>query len=199
MTTAFFDDDDRKDSKPAQQSPGDDSGSRPGVVPRQKRRAITPPERRGLAPDDELRHFVEAYLGQSRDLYPQLADSDLLPPPTSANVDRLVAEFKRRHAGNPTAAPGLVQRVRDLAPELELAAAYARVSAAGSNPKSLADQNGACVRCARSHVRFIPLDYIYADHAWTGKYPKRRGSPVSPPGPVSSFRLESARPPVRSA
>jgi DNA invertase Pin-like site-specific DNA recombinase len=60
-------------------------------------------------------------------------------------------------------------------PDLSLASAYARVSAHQSNPKSLTDQISACSRRARSDGRFIPLDYIHADFAWTGRYPRRRG------------------------
>jgi len=132
-----------------------------------------PAEKRGLPPANELRQFVADYLGFSRDLFPALAQTDLLPEPTPENVDRLVSDFEARHRSVLPDHNWIAEIL--LAAGIKPAGGYGRVSARQSNPKSLNDQAHSCQRRACTDGRFIPLQYFFLDFVKSGILPRRPG------------------------
>lgn len=150
----------------SQPDPGDDPLPRPA---RKRRRAK---EDRGLPPDSELKNLARTYLETQRRLWLDLLRAGLLPEPTDAVIDEMVADFKARHR------TGVV----DVAAVLpftklgfNLGGNYDRYSADNSNPSSILDQMVNSLRKARDEKRFVSWSYVFADYSVSGMDRSRQG------------------------
>lgn len=127
---------------------------------------------RGLAPPDQLADLVRTYLERQRRHWPEIVQANLLPEPTNAVIQEMVADFQQRHRGNEFSAE-TARRYLRFSPKL--GGAYGRYSCDNSNPLSVADQLVKILDKARSEDRFIPWTYVFADYSVTGLDASRQG------------------------
>lgn len=139
------------------------------LLPRATRRHKRARRDRGLPTDGELRNLAAAYLNEQRTLWPNLADTALLPAMCDAVRDRMVADFKSRHRG------GEVEPVDARLKTQTTGGCYVRYSSDNSSPTSNVDQMVNCLRKAESEGRFIPWSYVFADYGVTGMDASRQG------------------------
>ncbi len=119
------------------------------VLPRALRRHRRAKADRGLPPDQELKNLATAYLEQQRKLWPELAESGVLPEPSEAVIGAMLDDFKARHRG------GAVAKIDPRLKSPKAGGCYARYSSENSNPKSIIDQMVNCLRKARDEGHFI--------------------------------------------
>lgn len=149
------------------------TGGRVGApLPRPARHKKKSRADRGLAPPDQLADLARTYLEKQRRHWPELVQANLLPEPTDAVIQEMVADFQQRHRGNEFSAETARRFLRS---SVKLGGAYGRYSCDNSNPLSVADQLVKILEKARSENRFIPWTYVFADYSVTGLDASRQG------------------------
>ncbi|MCA9054935.1 MAG: recombinase family protein [Planctomycetaceae bacterium] len=127
---------------------------------------------RGLPPIADLAKLAEVYLCEQRRLWPELANSGLLPEPTEDIVQQMAEDFQARHRGavpDVNAMDPFHKLVR------RLGGAYCRYSCDNSSTNSILDQMTNCLQRAQAEDRFIPWQYVHADYSVTGRDSSRVG------------------------
>jgi DNA invertase Pin-like site-specific DNA recombinase len=125
---------------------------------------------KGLPARRELEKLARVYIRVSRQHYPQLAKTGILPPDTDEAAAGLAEEFEGRFLSGDVPVVAAAS-----APQLRVAAAYCRYSDDNSSARSLDDQlEGMIVRAAREG-RFIPWGYVFADASISARTSLRRG------------------------
>jgi len=144
------------------------------LQPRPKRKRNRKSSDRGLPPDAEIRRLAQAYLETQWELWPELANSEMLPKYSDAIVERMVEEYKQRHRSG-----RLTTDAAELFKEYEqnvlMGTVYCRYSCDNSSPLSIIDQLHNTLVTARDERRFIPWEFVFADYSVSGLDSSRRG------------------------
>lgn len=118
--------------------------------------------------------MARMYLDKQRELWPELADSELLPSRTDDVLDRMVDEYKRQHRNGQVNAKAVMSKI-GRRPNLLLATTYCRYSCDNSSPLSIIDQLYNALVKAHEERRFVPWEFVFADYSVSGLDSGRRG------------------------
>ena len=144
------------------------------LQPRPKRKRNRKSSDRGLPPDAEIRRLTKAYLKTQWELWPELANSEMLPKSSDAIIERMVEEYKQRHrTGRLTT--DAANLFKEYGQEVLMGTVYCRYSCDNSSPLSIIDQLHNALVTAREERRFIPWEFVFADYSVSGLDSSRRG------------------------
>lgn len=141
------------------------------LIKRTERKQHRKDQLKGLPSREVIRSLAKVYLTEQRVLWPDLANTPLLPSPEDETaIDRMADVFEQRYRS------GKLPERPSLHPAAEIANSlgYLRVSDDGSNAMSLPDQFHGVLHKAAALREWIPWEWVLADHAVTGLNASRR-------------------------